>query len=126
MAKTDRAQFVGVLRTAEAEMTAMFGQLASDIGQLLLGAAGPDGTIPPERIPELQHRIRPMVSRLFVGGPERRPFDDDHNPLAPFPVILSAGQIAMIDLALGREAAILDKHLPKDVRQRLAEAYRGH
>ena len=123
MAKTDRAAFTGILRTAEDEMTSMFGQLATDIGQVVLQAAGPDGKVPEERIPELQRRIRPMVDRLFVGGPEHRPFDDEHRPLAPYPEIISKGQMAMIDLALGRGEKILDRHLPEDVRDRLAERY---
>ena len=104
-------------------MNAMFAEMASEIGQLLLLYAGPDGKIPESRILDLQKLIRPIVSRRFVGGVDRRPFDDQHRPQAEFPSIIAAGQLEMIDLAMSRSAKILERHLPDDLRQQLAALY---
>jgi len=120
MARSDKAAFLGTLDRAEQEMTALFDRLAGDVGDLVLRAAGPDGTVPVERLPALRAQMGRLVDAAFLGGPDRRPFTEVGNqPLAPFPEIISRGQMAMIDLALARAAKELDR-LPADVRERLA------
>ena len=119
MAKTDRAAFRGVLRGAEDEMNVLFGQLATDIGQRVIRAQGPDGTVPVESLQRIQQEAGRMVDAVFVGS-QRMPFDEQNEPLAPFPRIIAHGQKAMIDLALRRSAAILDRQLPEDLQRRLS------
>lgn len=120
MAKTDRAAFLQVLREAEGEMTTIFGQLATELGQLVLKAQGPDGTVPVERLQQIQEQAGRLVEAKFLGGPQRRPFDDRNEPQAEYPRILAAGQRAMIDLALNRSATILNRYLPEDLQRRLS------
>jgi hypothetical protein len=121
MAKTDLAAFLGTLQQAEDEMTALFDKLAHDVGDLVLRAAGPDGKVPVERLPQLRAQVGRLVDAAFLGGPDRRPFSEEGNtPLAPFPAIISRGQLAMIDRALDRTAKSLDR-LPGDVRQQLQQ-----
>lgn len=124
MAKTDKAAFLGELRAAEKEMDRVFGQLARDIGQVVLRNAGPDGTVPVERLPEVQRQARQLVDRVFVG-PSGQAFDDRQQPQADYPRIIAEGQLAMIDQALARQAAILDRVLPEDVRQAMVARYQA-
>lgn len=121
MAKTDLALFLGTLQQAEEEMTALFDQLARDVGDVVIRAAGPDGTVPVERLPAIRAQVGRLVDAAFLGGPDRRPFSEAGNqPLAPFPAIISRGQFEMIDRALGKTAKGLDR-LPADVRERLRQ-----
>lgn len=124
MAKTDRAAFAGTLAEAEREMDALFEGLARDVGNLVLRAQGPEGTVPVERLPELQRQARRLVDAAFVG-PAGQPFSDAHEPLAPYPAVIAAGQWAMIDLALARTTAILSRHLPEDVRAQWARRWQA-
>ena len=125
MAKTDRAAFLGELSRAENQMTTIFDQLAKDVGQVVLRAAGPDGTVPVERLADVQRQAHALVDAVFVG-PGGKGFDEAHQapgahrPLSPYARVISEGQLAMIDLALGRQAAILRRVMPEDVRQGMA------
>lgn len=121
MSKTDLALFLGTLQQAEDEMTELFDQLARDVGDVVIRAAGPDGKVPVERLPAIRAQVGRLVDAAFLGGPDRRPFGEEGNqPLAPFPAIISRGQLAMIDRALGKTAKDLDR-LPADVRERLRQ-----
>jgi len=100
-------------------MDEVFGGLARDLGAMVMGMAEADGKVPVARLPEVQRRARAMVDAAFLGA-GGRPYDDQHKPLAPFPRVLSQGQVAMIDLALKRTAKILDDKMPEDVRRALA------
>ena len=119
MAKTDRAAFHQVLRTAEDEMNAMFGELATEISNVVLRAQGPDGTVPVERLQQIQQESARLIEAKFLG-PQRQPFDERNQPQAPYPRILADGQLGMIDLALGRSEAILNRYLPEDLQRRLS------
>ena len=123
MARTDRSAFLGVLRDAEREMDVLFRQLAADVGRMVVAAAGPDGMVPEVRIQDLQRQAGRRVDALFVGS-LRQPFGEGHEPMAPYPRLISDGQKAMIDIALAREAAILERHLPPELARRLAEETR--
>ena len=120
MAKTDRAAFKRALRDAEDQMTALFGQLATDIGQMVMRAQGPDGTVPVELLQQIQREAGRMVEAVFLSAASRRPFDDQNEPLAPYPGIIADGQRTMIELALSRQAKILDRHLPEDLQRRIS------
>jgi hypothetical protein len=120
MAKTDLAAFRGVLRDAEGQMDVIFARLARQIGQVVMQAAGPDGTVPVERLPEVQRQAGRLVDAVFVGRLQGKPFDEQNAPLAPYPDLLAEGQLDMIDLALMRQAAILDRYLPEDLQRRLS------
>ena len=104
---------------SEAEMDALFQDLAVEIGNMVLRAQNPDGTVPISALPGLQRQAEAAVRRRFLNR-EGRAFDDRNEPLAPFPQIVADGQKAMIRLALERMVAILDKALPEDLRIRLA------
>ena len=119
MARTDQAAFRRQLIDSERQMDALFQQLAVDVGNLVLRAQNHDGTVPIERLAQLQQAAGRLVDEVFVG-PGRRPFGDDNKPLAAFPRIIAEGQKAMIEIALERTAALLDKALPDDVRAALA------
>ena len=96
-------------------MDELFQQLARDIGDLVLRAQGADGKVPIQRLRDLQREAGRLVDAAFVGY-ARQPFDDNNEPQAAYSRIIAEGQKAMIDLALERTAAILDKHMPADVR----------
>ena len=100
-------------------MDILFQVLAEDIGNLVLRAQGDDGTVPVSKLPQLQRQAGRLVDEAFIGG-QREPYGENNEPQAPFPRIITEGQMAMIDVALEREAAILDKHLPDDLRLRMA------
>lgn len=119
MARTDKAAFAAIHREAEEMMDTLFQQLAADVGNLVLRAQGPEGTVPVERLPELQRQAARLVDAAFLGA-GGKPFDDANRPLAPYPRIVAEGQIAMIDLAQARTAATLDRLMPEEVRARLA------
>lgn len=119
MARSDRAAFLGVLRQAEGELTALFEGLATEVGNLVLRAQDPDGSVPLERLPELRAQVARLVDARFVGA-GREPFDERNGPESPYAQIISDGQWAMVELALEREARILDRYLPEDLRQALA------
>ena len=123
MAKTDRAAFLGELRGAEAQMTSIFDQLATDIGQVVLRAAGPEGTVPVERLADVQRQAHALVDAVFVG-PGGKGFDERNQPLSPYARVISEGQLAMIDQAFARQAAILQRTMPEDVRLGMAARYR--
>lgn len=121
MARSDRAGFLAALRTAETEMNRLFGQMAGELREVVLRAAGDDGTIPVERIPEVERQAHRIVDRYFLAG--GRAFDDANEPLSPYARVISTGQRAMIDQALERQAKLLDRLLPADVREGLRERY---
>ena len=100
-------------------MDVLFQQLATDVGNLVLRAAGPDGTVPVERLQELQQQAAQRVDAVFLGT-DRRPYDAQNQPQAPFPQIVTDGQFAMIDLAQERTAKILDRYMPEEVRAQMA------
>jgi len=118
MAKTDLAAFRRQLLDSEAEMDALFQDLAVEIGNMVLRAQNPDGTVPISALPGLQRQAEAAVRRRFLNR-EGRAFGENNEPLAPFPQIVADGQKAMIRLALERTAAILDKSLPEDLRAAL-------
>ena len=99
-------------------MSAMFDQMAQELSSVVLRLAGPDGKVAEDRLPVIQQEAARIVHRYFVGR-QGEPFDDQGQPLAPFPRIVSENQFAMIDLALARSEAIYDRYLPDDVRQQL-------
>ena len=119
MAKTDRAAFAGVLGNAEGAMERLFRKLANDIGNLVLRAAGPEGTVPVERLPELQRQTAQLVDAVFLGA-GGKPYADDNQPQAPFPQIVTEGQMSMVDLAQERTAKLLDQYMPEEERARMA------
>jgi hypothetical protein len=123
MATTDKARFNRVLKDAEGEMDRLFGQMAREIGQVVMREAGMEGTVPVERLQRVQLQARQIVDRYFLGGPERRPFDEENQPQAAFPEVISRGQQAMIDMALERQAKLLKQHLPEDLRRRLVQLW---
>ena len=96
------------LRDVEKEMDVLFQELARDIGQVVLRAAGPDGTVPVERLGAVQAQARRLVDGVFVG-PNGRPFGEDNEPLAPFPQVVAEGQLAMIDMVLAKQERIMRK-----------------
>lgn len=104
-------------------MTTIFDQLARDIGQVVLRAAGPEGTVPVERLADVQRQAHALVDAVFVG-PGGKGFDEAHQPLSPYARVISEGQLGMIDLALARQATILRRTMPEDVRQGMAARYR--
>ena len=118
MAQSDRSQFLGVLVEAEKEMAALLAGLAHDVGDLVLRESGPDGKVPLQRLGELQRKAREVVDAAFIG-PARQPFDERHQPLAPYARIVANGQGKMIDLALERAARIVEARLPEDLQARL-------
>lgn len=119
MARSDRAAFLGVLTEAERELQRLMAEIAHDVGDLVLRAAGPDGMVPVERIAELQKAAGQVVDAAFLGA-GREPFNERNEPMAAYPRILAKGQLAMIDLALERQARLLEQHLPGDLLTALA------
>ena len=119
MAKSDLAVFRRQLIDSERVMDALFQQLAEDVGNLVFRAQGLDGTVPIEALPRLQKESGKLVRAQFLDA-SGRGFDDNNEPLAPFPKVIAEGQKAMIDVALERTATILDKALPEDLRLRMA------
>ena len=115
MAKSDRAAFLGVVRQTEAELGAVMAKLAHDAGDIVLRAAGPDGTIPIERLEGVQRQARMIVDAAFIG-PVGQPFGEGNEGMAPYPRIIETGQRAMLELALERTGRILDERLPQDVQ----------
>ena len=119
MAKSDLAVFRRQLIDSERVMDALFQQLAEDVGNLVFRAQNPDGTVPIEALSRLQKEAGRLVRAQFLDA-SGRGFDDNNEPLAPFPKVIAEGQKAMIDVALERTATILDKALPEDLRLRMA------
>ena len=119
MAKSDLAVFRRQLIDSERVMDALFQQLAEDVGNLVFRAQNPDGTVPIEALSRLQKESGKLVRAQFLDA-SGRGFDDNNEPLAPFPKVIAEGQKAMIGVALERTAAILDKALPEDLRLRMA------
>jgi len=116
---TGRAAMLRQLVKSEREMDALFDQLAHDVGDLVLRAQGPDGTVPLQALQQLRVETARLVGRAFLGA-DGRPFDDDNQPQAAFPRIISEGQQAMIELALEGTVEILDRMLPEDLRLEMA------
>lgn len=125
MARTDRAVFNANLRTVEDGLNVLFAQLASDVGQAVFRAQDEDGLVPVEKLPELQAQVERLVDALFLG-PQRRPFDDQHRPLAPYPRVLAEGLQAQVDLAFDRTERTLDRVLSDEQREELQRAARGY
>ena len=119
MAKTDRQVFFRQLVSSEKQMDALFQALAVEIGNTVLRAQGADGKVPIQALPRLQKQAGAMVRAQFLGA-NGQAFDENNEPLAPFPRIIAEGQRAMVDVALERAAAILDKALPEDLRLAMA------
>ena len=117
--RSDRAAFLRQMVASEKRMDALFRGLAIEIGNLVLRAQGPEGKVPIQALPQLQWEAAGRVTARFLDA-EGRPFDDDKEPLAEFPRIISEGQRAMIGLALEGTAKILDKALPEDLKERMA------
>ncbi len=122
MATAEQRALRSALRTAEGEMTALFDGLAREIGQVVMRAAGPDGTVPEERLGQVQAEARRLVSRAIVGD-SRLPFDEENRPRSAYARIIERGQMALIDFALEQEAALLRRWLPEDVRAGLARMW---
>jgi len=118
MAATDRARFLRQMIDSEAEMDALFQTLAEDIGNLVFRAQNPDGTVPSERLAQIQKQAGRMVRAQFLDG-SGQAFDENNEPLASFPRIIAEGQKAMVELALDRTVRILDKYLPEDIANQL-------
>jgi len=116
---TGRAAMLRQLVKSEREMDALFDQLAHDVGDLVLRAQGPDGTVPLQALQQLRVETARLVGRAFLGA-DGRPFDDDNQPQAAFPRIIAEGQQAMIELALEGTVEILDRMLPEDLRLEMA------
>jgi hypothetical protein len=111
---------------AEAELQALFAGLAHDLGEVVLRAAGPDGIIPTERLGEVQRGAEALVDATFLGQ-SRKPFDDTpsgRRPLSPYAKIVAEGQVRMIDLQLERQARLLDRVMPADIREGLRARWR--
>lgn len=119
MPRSDRSRFLRQMIDTEAQMDEVFETLAQTIAFAVFRAQGADGTIPIERLPQLQREAGRLVDQVFVG-PGRQPFDENNEPTASYPRIIAEGQKAMIEVGLERAAAILDKYLPEDLRLRLA------
>ena len=121
MSRSER-EFLRVLAQAEGEMNTLFAQLAHDVGDVVLRSAGPDGVVPVERLREVQAAARRLVDQALLG-PAGRPFSDSNDPQSAYARAIANGQIAMIDQVLERQARLLDRHLPADVRDGLRERY---
>lgn len=113
----DRA-FLRILAQGEREMNDVFGSLAHDIGDIVLRSAGPDGTIPIERLASIQAASRQVVDAAILG-PGGRPFDEQNRAQSRYAEVIQRGQERMIDLELGRQAKMLGRLLPGDVRDGL-------
>lgn len=122
MARSDRAAFLGTLRAAERQMSALFEQMARELGEVVLQAAGEDGTIAVERIPEVQRAAHRIVDRYFLGNGGVA-FGEQNEPLSPYARIVADGQWAMIDAELSRQAKLLDRLMPADVREGVRRQY---
>lgn len=115
MATTDKARGRAILREAEQGMDTLFGQLATEIGQIVLAAAGDDGVVPPARLQGVLQQAERAVDRVFLGVGAGKPFSEQNEPLSPFAKLISVGQKAQIEVALERTARILDQFMPADV-----------
>lgn len=118
MATSDRNRFLGNLMLSEAGLTRMLAELAHNVGDLVLRMAGPDGTVPVERLGSLQKAAEGLVDLMFIGQ-GGNPFDQAGMPASRFAGLIGDGQLAMVDLALERTGSILDARLPADVKQGL-------
>ena len=115
MAQTDRARFLRQMIESERAMDDLFQALALDIGNAVLrGAQDADGIVPIQVLPQLQREAARMVRARFLGV-DGQAFDENNEPLAEFPRVIAEGQRAMIEVALERAAAILDRYLPEDI-----------
>lgn len=119
--KPDKA-FLRILAQAEREMNDVFNGLAHNLGDIVLRSAGPDGIIPVERLPDIQAAARQLVDAAILGT-GGRPFDDRNQAQSLYAQAIQRGQERMIDLALERQAKMLDKLLPEDVRNGLRMRY---
>ncbi len=119
MAKTDRSRFLRQLIDTEKQMDVLFQTLAENISYLVLRAQSDDGTVPISKLSQLQRQAGRLVDEVFIGG-QREPYGENNEPQTPFARIITEGQLAGIDVALEREAAILDRYLPEDLRLRMA------
>lgn len=119
MARSDLAAFLGTLARTDRDLARLMGEIAHDVADVVLREAGPDGKVAVERLGEVQRQAQAVVDAAFIG-PARQPFDEKNQPMSPFARIIAGGQGRMIDLALERTAAILDRGLPDDVRAQLA------
>lgn len=119
--KRDR-EFIAVLAKAETDMNAVFDPLAKQVGDLVLRSAGQDGKVPVERLRDVQAAAHRLVDEAILG-PQNRPFDDGNQPLSGYARAIATGQLAMIDLALERQAKLLDRLMPADVRDALRERF---
>ena len=119
-------EFVAVLREAERAMNAVFEPLAKQVADVMLRSQAPDGKVPIERLRDVQAAAHRLVDAAILG-PQNRPFDDGNQPLSGYARAISDGQLAMIDLALERQAKLLDRLMPADVRDGLRERFlSGH
>jgi len=113
VATSDRSRFNGILAELEQDMSAMFKAMVGDIIPLLLSNAGPEGTVPVEKLRALQEQVSGVVERYMVGT-RREPFDRDFRPGSAYAEIIARGQGKMIDLALTRSASTWS-HLPAEL-----------
>jgi hypothetical protein len=119
--KRDR-EFLAVLRQAETDMNGVFEPLAHQVGDVVLRSAGEDGKVPVERLRDVQAAAHRLVDAAILG-PQNKAFDDGNKPLSGYARAISDGQLGMIDLALERQAKLLDRLLPADVRDGLRERF---
>lgn len=114
MAATYKAQFLAIMRRLEQQLTAVFGDLATDLVREIARHAGPNGTIPISATFELQRIMGERVTALFFGRNlfgELVPFIElpggAIRPAAEFPRILRETARAVEDLAVNQQRNVI-------------------
>lgn len=122
MATREEVAFRRVLRDIERQMTAMFDELAGQVGQVILRYAGEDGKVPVERLQDVQREANRLVDAMMLG-PGGRGFDEQNQPLSRYAQVIQDGQVRMLNLALERLGATMARYIPEDLLRELGRRW---
>ncbi len=117
MARNHWQQQLAVMREANTDLTALFDQLARQIGTIVLREAGPDGTVPRTRLRAIQEASGAAVSALFLGrarSGQPAPFDVVAGavvPLSPYMTVLWRAVAQATRVGVDQQAQIMRKAL---------------
>lgn len=119
------SSFAGVkpfqLRQIRRDMAAVFMPSIQRAGDILRGAASPDGTIDPRRTDEVVARVGEVVQRMFVGDNLRSAFGSDGvTPLSPYARILNQWYVRVVFEAIDIQYRWMKRRVPPDVFRYLA------
>ena len=132
MAKTYLSSFLGIVKDFEEEAVGIFTRLAGDISTVLYEASNIDGTVPRDKLLEVQIAANTITQRVFVGrhnATESAPLIETPRgeviPLSPYSRALWRAITRSVDLPVQQHADIMARRMSPTAIQ-VAKSARGN